>query len=151
MLRSSAGSWDDAVEIYFDGVNVKTDPSLYQIGSAVFLDNESYMDGFEAGTTSASANQETGNIDLDFGSQPVSSVRIRYFSTDDAVGNPSSQFIGISDLIFVSTAIPEPGMVPLVVMLSGLALTRRPFRVRRRASPCNKSNERAGRTFHFFG
>ncbi len=123
---SGGGNWDDGVEIYFNGVNVKTDPSLYSIGSAVFLDNETYMDGFEAGTTSASATQEIGNIDLDFGAQPINSITIRYFSTDDAVADPSSQFIGISDLMFSSTAIPESGFpIAILAVLGWVRSARR--------------------------
>lgn len=122
---SGAGNWDDGVEVFFNGVNVKTDPSLYQYGSVVIPDNESYMDGFEAVAASASANEVTGNIDFDFGSQAINSITIRYFSTDDAVADPSAQFVGISDLIFNSTAIPEPSALAGMIGLSLFVLTGR--------------------------
>ncbi len=123
---SPASSWDDGVEIFYNGINVRTDPSLYSLGSIVFLDNETYMDGFESGTTSAAANEVTGNINLDFGALDINSIMIRYRSTDDAVANPASQFIGISDLVFNPTAIPEPGgMVAVVALLAMIASPRR--------------------------
>jgi hypothetical protein len=124
---SPSFAWDDGVEVFFNGTNVKTNPALYTYGAAVFLDNESYMDGFEAGTLSASSTETTGNINFDFGLQEINSIRIRYFSTDDPNSNPASQFIGISDLAFNSTAIPEPqSLLPCLVMLaSGLARIRR--------------------------
>ncbi len=116
---SPSSNWDDGVEFYFNGTNVKTDPSLYSIGSIVFLDNETYMDGFEAGTSSASANQTTGNIDFDFGTQTINSITIHYLATDDTVADPSSQFIGISDMNFTATPLPEPRSA-LVLGCAGL-------------------------------
>lgn len=101
-----SSAWDDGVEIYYNGINIKTNPALYTRGSIVFLDNESYMDGFESGTTSAAAGETTGNVNVNLASLEIDSATIKYFSTDDAVANPSPQFVGISDLTF--TPVPEP-------------------------------------------
>ena len=67
----------------------------------VFADNEPYMDGFEGkGNAGANNFSESGNIDLSFGSIEVSQLEIKYFFTNDAISNPGSQKIGISDLNF---------------------------------------------------
>ena len=59
------------------------------------------MKGFEGrGNEGADSYSEAGNINISFGSTEVSQLEIEYFSTDDAVSNPSSQKIGISDLNF---------------------------------------------------
>ncbi len=123
--------WDDGVEVFFNGINVKTDPSLFTVGPAVALDTKSYMDGFEGGATTVAANDPSGNIDLQFGAIPISNITIRYFATDDALGDPFSQFIGISDMAFVA-AIPEPTIpfVFLTMLLGGAA-----FRTRRSRKP----------------
>lgn len=104
---SPGRSWDDAVEVFFNGINVRDDPTLFSYGSAVFLDDESYMQGFEAETTSSSATQTLGNIDFDFGLLWVNQLRIVYRTTDDALSNPSAQFIGLGDMAY--DPIPEPG------------------------------------------
>jgi hypothetical protein len=116
-------AWDDGVEVFFNGINTKTDSNLYSIGPILFLDNETYMDGFEAGNASAASTQDVGNIGFDFGDEPIETITIRYFSTDDAIANPASQFIGISDLQF--TAIPEPSLISAMVLGAMLGLTRR--------------------------
>lgn len=117
--------WDDGIEIYSNGTNVRTNPSMYTIGSAVFLDNESYMYGFEGGSTSASSTQTSGNVDLNFGATPISSVTVKYFSTDDARPNPSPQFVGISDLAYTIISEPKAGLPMLCVLLSAMFLYRR--------------------------
>jgi len=124
---SNQFNWDDGVEVSYNGTNVKTNPSLYNIGSIIFLDNETYMDGFEAGNAGASSNQTTGNIDFDFGTDVVDSLTIKYFTTDDAIDNPVSQFIGLSDLSFEAVAVPEPAATSLIVLgtLAGLGRRRR--------------------------
>ena len=100
--RSENKSFADGVEIYADNVNIK-DLSGVEIitGNGVLADDEIYMNGFE-GIHSANSHSESGNIALDFGSTEVSQVEIKYFSSDDAISNPSHQHIGISDLSFQS-------------------------------------------------
>ena len=98
--QSDSKSFDDGVEIYADGVNIKSLSGVNIVtGDNVFADNESYMNGFE-GRGSANSSSESANINISFGSTEVSSLEIKYFSTDDAVANPKSQKIGISDLDF---------------------------------------------------
>ena len=103
--RGAGNSFADGVEVFYNGINIRSNPSLFSFGSSVALDNESYMDGFEGITTSA-ATSTTGNIQFDFGATVVNSITIRYRSSDDAQGNPVAQFIGVSDLSY--TSIPEP-------------------------------------------
>nr|MDJ0649632.1 hypothetical protein [Xenococcaceae cyanobacterium MO_188.B19] len=98
--RSAKKSFADGVEIYADGVNIKNMSGVEIVtGNSVFADNEPYMNGFE-GRNSANSHSESGNIALDFRGTEVSEIEIKYFSTDDAISNPSHQHIGISDLSF---------------------------------------------------
>ena len=98
--QSNSNTFDDGVEIYADGVNIKELSGVeITLGDNVFADNETYMNGFE-GRGNANNLSETGNIGLNFGNTEVSVLEIQYFSTDDAVSNPGSQRIGISDLSF---------------------------------------------------
>ncbi len=121
-LDATAGlNWDDGVEVFVNGVNVRTNPAWYTFGSAVLLDTKTYLDGFEAGTTSAAATQTIGNVNFNFGSLNVNSIAIRYRSTDDAVANPSAQFVGISDLSFSLAPVPQPGSLP-PLLAAALAL-----------------------------
>ncbi|MGK7937440.1 MAG: M10 family metallopeptidase [Xenococcaceae cyanobacterium] len=100
--QSNGKTFDDGVEIYADGVNIRNMSGLdIQTGSNVMTDNEPYMKGFEGrGNEGADSYSEGGNINISFGSTEVSSLEIKYFSTDDAVSNPSGQKIGLSDLDF---------------------------------------------------
>jgi len=127
---SSNLTWDDGVEVFYNGINTKTDPNLYNIGPIIFLDNETYMDGYEAGNATAASNETTGNIDFTFGAEVIDTMTIRYFSTDDAVSDPGSQFIGISDLSFNAVAVPEPAAISLIAFgaLAGYARRRRSLR-----------------------
>ncbi len=102
MDQSGGKTFDDGVEIYADGMNVKNLPDVQiTTGENVFEDNESYMNGFEGrGNTGANNNSEGGNINLNFGNTEVSSLEFKYFSTDDAISNPGSQKIGLSDFGF---------------------------------------------------
>ncbi|MDJ0536085.1 MAG: M10 family metallopeptidase [Xenococcaceae cyanobacterium MO_207.B15] len=98
--QSASKYFDDGVQIYADGVNVKNLLGVEIVtGDNVFADNETYMDGFE-GRGSANSSSESGNISISFGSIEVSEIEIQYFSTDDAISDPGSQKIGISDLDF---------------------------------------------------
>jgi hypothetical protein len=119
-------NWDDGVEVFVNGVNVRTNPAWYTFGSAVQLDTKPYLDGFEAGTTSAASTQTIGNVNFNFGSLNVNSISVRYRTTDDAVANPSAQFVGISDLSFTLAPVPEPVALPaLAFALTVFALVRR--------------------------
>lgn len=95
----SNSSFDDAVEIFVDGVNILDRPDAYTLGgSSVKLDNESYMKGFEGKSAANNTTSASGNIQVNLGSSAISKVDIFYSSTDDAPLNPGTQSIGISDL-----------------------------------------------------
>ena len=98
VLDVDEGLFDDAVEIFVDGVNIQDLPDALTLGgSSVRLDNEDYMTGFE-GSSSANKSSETANIQVDLGSTEASKLEFFYFSTDDPGGDPNGQSIGISDL-----------------------------------------------------
>ncbi len=98
--QSNRKTFDDGVEIYTDGINIKNLPGVEIItGQNVIPDNEMYMNGFE-GRGNANDSSEAGNITLNLGNTKVSVLEIEYFSTDDAISNPGGQKIGISDLSF---------------------------------------------------
>ena len=91
-------SFDDGVEIYIDGVNLRDIPDAFTLGgSSVKLDNERNFKGFE-GRRNAGNPSKSGNIHVSLGSRAASEVEIFYSSTDDAISNPGKQSIGISDL-----------------------------------------------------
>ena len=96
-------SWDDAVEIFYTTAsgtyNIKTQPTYYTLNSVVALDNESDIDGFE-GIGNAEIGETKGNLLLDFKNESITSIRIEYFSTNDAISNPEDQYIGITDITF---------------------------------------------------
>jgi len=120
LLDIDSGSWDDAVEVFYNGANNARDNGSITVtdGSANGIDNESYMNGWEGYGSNASDSQTIGNIDFDFGNLYITSLRIRYFSTDDASSNPGGQKGGLSDLTFVN-AVPE---APSVVLMSLFAI-----------------------------
>lgn len=124
---SRFGAWDDGVEVFFDGVNAKSDPSIYDRGRAVFLDNESYMDGFEGGNRSIGPTSDLANVDFNLGDAWVQQIRIRYFSTDDATSDPGFQVLGVSDFSFAS--IPEPSNAILFSTSAWCIVLRRRRRI----------------------
>ncbi len=89
----------DAVEIFADGNNIQGTTAVSAIGSSVNMDNENYMQGYE-GVNNAADTSTAGNIDLDFGGVPVTTIRVEYFSSDDANNNPWPQSISVSDFTF---------------------------------------------------
>ncbi|HMK08555.1 MAG TPA: GEVED domain-containing protein, partial [Anaerolineales bacterium] len=101
ILDVDTGTWDDGVEIFYNGANnVLGDPSVtVTLGSVVIPDDEAYMVGYE-GNGGAANNETTGNIGLNFGTNAVSNVTIRYRGTDDADANPGGQRIAVSNLFF---------------------------------------------------
>lgn len=104
VLDVDSGSFDDAVEIFVDGVNLRDTPDAYTLGGdSVKLDNEGYMNGFE-GRRGAENSSTSANIQLDFGSNAVSEVDILYFSTNDPDYDPSRQSIGIGDIRWSSSS-----------------------------------------------
>jgi len=119
LLDIDSGSWDDGVEVFYNGSNsVRDNPAIAAVlGSAVAEDNETYMNGWEGIGTGADNDETTGNIDFDFGSLHVDSLTIRYFSTDDADSNPDGQRAGISDLSFTA-ATPEPSQIACVMIFA---------------------------------
>ena len=120
--RSQLGTRDfiDAVVVtYNDGPNVLGNPALYSLGPNVAVGDEGLgeFEGVAHADGEATFNNSTdSNIDIDFGATPVSSVTIRYFTSDDAPADPSGQLMGISDLVW--TVVPEPTTAPLI--LAGL-------------------------------
>lgn len=94
----SGATFDDAVEIFADGVNIRDIPNAFTLGgSSVQLDDESYLNGFE-GKSNAPSSDPSANIQVNLGSTEVSEVKLFYTSTDDLNLNPDGQDIGISDL-----------------------------------------------------
>lgn len=98
--------WADGIEVFFDtgsgNQNVKgtaywTIPSG---STTVVVDDETYMDGFEAINVSAENNTVDGNVDFDLSTETVTSFTVEYFSTDDAKADPNNQLIALSDFCF---------------------------------------------------
>ncbi|MEM7145665.1 MAG: PEP-CTERM sorting domain-containing protein [Verrucomicrobiota bacterium] len=124
--------WDDMVEIFVNGnTNIRSlAPLVHSFVSppataSVINDDEAGVFGFEGFNGRDADTDETfGNISLDFGALPVSSVRIRYFSTNDAQSNPINQWVGVSDLTFT---VPEPSAAFLLTaaMIGSLLRRRR--------------------------
>jgi hypothetical protein len=120
-----SSNWDDGIEVYYNGNNNARDNPFIAaaLGSGVGLDDESYMHGWEGIGTNADNAQTTGNIDFDFGSIDVSSIRIRYFSTDDASSDPGGQRAGLTDLRFTAST-PEPSSIACVLLFAVALLVR---------------------------
>lgn len=99
-----AGSFSDAVEIYYDNdlsgsyVNAATNTAFWTTGSAVTRTNDATVNGWRGTSGSATAATD-GNINLSFGSQQVRRIQIVYFSYT-GTGDPTGQFAGISDLVY---------------------------------------------------
>jgi hypothetical protein len=122
--------WDDFVEVYVNGATNILDlaPTVHTIVAGV----PSVFDpgnepggyrGFEGfNGRDAETNEDFGNVSLDFASTPVSSVRVRYFSSSDAQSNPINQWVGISDLSFT---VPEPATAFLLAGAAFCGVLRR--------------------------
>jgi hypothetical protein len=131
--------WDDGVEVYYNGLNVRDDPSILAInGSYNMPDDKPYMHGWEGIGRNAGNGRDVANIDFDFGALAISSLTIRFFSTTDAATNPAEQEIGLSDLTFSSSsAVPEPSaMACLGVFAVLLAVAQIRRRSGRRVTVC---------------
>jgi hypothetical protein len=138
LLDIDADSWDDGVLVtYNGGTNVRANTALWEYGQSssslqtVVTDDEGSYTGWEGAPQGgspafgkrANPDQNYGNIDLDFTGVSVSSVQIRFFSTDDGGGNnPGGQKIGISDLY--RTFVPEPGTGLAAALLALLGVWR---------------------------
>lgn len=132
VLDIDTGSWDDGVEILYNGTNVRNNSSVWSYAQTdsglrtVSTDNEFGFTGWEGINGAAATNQNYGNLNLNFNGIGVNTIRIRFFSTDDANSNPGSQKIGISDLYVV----PEPpalvaaALIPLLLLLARRRLRR---------------------------
>ena len=91
-------TFEDAVEIYVDGVNLRDIPGAFTLaGDRVRLDNEDYLKGFEGRRKAGRAN-DSANIQVSLGSRAVSKVEIFFSSTNDTQADPSKQNIGLSDI-----------------------------------------------------
>ncbi len=122
LLDVDSGSWDDAVEVFYNGsLNARDNASFYTLGSTNILDNETYMHGFEGNGSGANFDETIGNIDFHFGATQITSVRIKYFSTDDADLDPGGQRLGVSDLSFTK-AVPEPSAVAMMGVFASAGL-----------------------------
>jgi hypothetical protein len=133
---TSSGGWDDGIEVLYNGDdNVRDVPDVYSFpdGSnrSVLEDNESYFRGFEGWDyRTAGSSEIRGNIDFDFSDTWVSSVEIKYLSTDDNIfGGPVSQRIGVSDMSYLAS---EPSLSVLAVVAGLLFFLQRPVRQRHR-------------------
>lgn len=141
LLDIDYGTWDDGVEVTYNGTNniIGSDPSIWSYAQTnaslrtVVTDNKWYIIGFEGTVGGAATNQNYGNLDLDFSGIAISDVTIRYFCTGDGRDDPGSQKIGISDLLV--TEVPEPAVVFALAMgcVGILASRRRASRPGKRA------------------
>ncbi|MEM8963678.1 MAG: GEVED domain-containing protein, partial [Acidobacteriota bacterium] len=100
LLDVDSGTFDDGVEIFANGVNQRNSAAVVSIGSAVALDNETYMQGYEGIGTPVGTTSPNGNIDLDFTTTAMTTFRVEFFSTDDANANPGGQLVCLTDLDF---------------------------------------------------
>lgn len=100
--RGAGNSFVDAVEVFYNGttLNARTGGFGTVGGANVAADNETYMTGWE-GQGAAATTDTNANVNFNFGATAITSIRIVFFSSDDAQANPVAQFIGISDLSFV--------------------------------------------------
>lgn len=143
ILDVDATSWDDGVEIFYNGTNnVVSDTSLWSFadpsgGRSVIVDNEAGYDGWEGvNGVRADPNEDIGNLDLNFDGVSVSTINIRFFSTNDVQGdgtNPGGQKIGFSDF----TVVPEVETYLAAVLLIHFGLgvqARRQWKRHRAAS-----------------
>lgn len=122
--QGGASDFDDGVIVTYNGtvdtggINIASFPALYTLHPNNALADEPWT-GFE-GEPAAGTNDGTlstspdANIDFDLASTAVTSLTIRYFSTDDAPANPSGQLLGISDMSW--SFVPEPGTAWLVAL-----------------------------------
>lgn len=98
------GSFTDAVEVYYDNdlvgayTNAATNTAFWTIGSSVARTNNTVVNGWR-GTAGSATTATNGDIAFDFGAQQVRRIRIVYFSYTGS-GDPTGQFMGISDLVF---------------------------------------------------
>ncbi len=98
------GSNTDAVEVFFDDdlaggfTNAANNNALWSIGPAVTRTNDGILNGWR-GTAASNQFTTDGDVDFDFGANAVRRIQIVYFSYTGA-GNPTGQFIGISDLTY---------------------------------------------------
>jgi hypothetical protein len=127
--------WDDGVEVYYNGgLNVRDNPAILAInGSYNMPDDKPYMHGWEGIGQNAGNGRDVANIDFDFGALAITSLTIRFFSTDDAPSNPSAQEIGLSDLTFAAAStVPEPSALACMgiftALVAGGRLRRRKVR-----------------------
>lgn len=132
ILDIDTSNWDDGVEVLYNGTNNARTAGIWYYDQSnaslrtVTADNEGYYDGWEGTNTSADPTQNYGNVTLNFVGTSVSSVQIRFFSTDDGAPNdPGGQKIGISDLLVV---VPEPSTAFGVAALIAVAAFARPPR-----------------------
>lgn len=131
LLDVDSGSWDDGVEIFYNGSNnVRDNATINGSGSGDIvvvdgvtngIDNESYMHGWEGYGSNAQSSQTLGNIAFNFSDLQITSIRIRYFSTDDANSNPGGQIMGLTNLTFVE-AVPEPSSIACMGIFGSLVM-----------------------------
>ncbi len=127
ILDIDQGSWDDAVEVRYNGTNVRNNSSLWSFANTnaslrtVRTDDEGYFVGWEGTLSNAATNQNYGNLDINLTGIAVTSIQIRYWCADDGNSNPGAQKIGISDLYVT----PEPPALLAALLLPVLLLLAR--------------------------
>jgi len=99
-----SGSNIDAIEVYYDDdlsggfTNAADTSSFWTIGSSVTRTNDATVNGWR-GTASSNQFTTDGDVAFDFGTTEVRRIRIVYFSYTGS-GDPSGQFVGMSDLAY---------------------------------------------------
>jgi len=129
-FRWTGNRWDDTVEVVYNGSNnVSANTSIWSYASASPVaeqDDEAHFDGWEGTEYSASTDEVTGNINLDFSGISIYSVTIRFSSTDDYNQNPIAQVIGISDLIVVPETRALSAIAAILLILTARRTLQNP-------------------------
>ncbi len=90
--RNGVGAW----------LNVRSNPSLYTLGTVVGTTTLSGTPGFHVTGSAGGLTSTTGNINVDFGATNITEVRITYHFGQTPAGDPAGnvQYMGLSDFTF---------------------------------------------------
>ncbi len=103
------GTNTDAIEVFYDDdltggfTNAANDTSLWSIGPSVTRTNDSIVNGWR-GTAPSNQFTTDGDVAFDFNGTAVRRIRVVYFSYS-GTGNPSGQFVGLSDLAYSAQGV----------------------------------------------